>query len=67
MADLLKGINVDEILSKKRSIIVVHGEETINNVLEEIASNKITSAPVINLATKTPLGIAIPFYETVVN
>jgi predicted transcriptional regulator len=55
MADLLKSVEIETVLAT-RTPIVLHAEESVNQVLEELSKNHITSAPVYDLDTKTPIG-----------
>ena len=55
MAELLKSVSVNSAIGT-RTPIVLHAEETVNQVLEELSKNHITSAPIYELDTKTPIG-----------
>jgi predicted transcriptional regulator len=54
--EVLSSETVDTVIATKSAPIVVHTEQTVNQVLEELAKNKIISAPVLDLHSHKPLG-----------
>jgi len=54
--ELLKTCGIDTVVTKKSTPIVFHSEQSVNEVLEELSLNKITSAPVLDLKTNKALG-----------